>query len=327
MERQMNRRGSPRVSAIIPFFNTPEPFLREAVASVLGQTSVALELLLVDDGSNSAISRVAREVVGASDGQVRYLAHADGRNRGISATRNLGVSEAQGEYVAFLDSDDVWIPGKLAEQLQILERTPRADMVFGLSEYWYDWSDDSGVPGTRVPDTGAKRFRLLPPPVFVSDFLRGRIIVPNPSNFMVRRCAYLDCGGFEESFPGMYEDQVFFAKLGLERSVVVVPRRWDRYRQHPGSVTAQARDSLAENAARRRFLYWLLEYCRRRRLDQPAVREAIAKELWLCKSEGEACRASAGRRSRWRRKWLLRLEELLVPARVRQRLWSRGSDP
>lgn len=326
MERHVSGRPPTRVSAIIPFFNTPEAFLREAVGSVLGQTSVELELLLVDDGSDSEMSRVAREIAGASEGQVKYLAHADGRNRGISATRNLGVSEAKGEYVAFLDSDDVWIPGKLSEQLEILERTPQADMVFGLSEYWYDWSGDPGPSRSQVPDIGAKRYRLLPPPVFVSDFLRGRIIVPNPSNFMVRRCAYLHCGGFEESFPGMYEDQVFFAKLGLERGVVVVPRCWDRYRQHPDSVTARARDSLAENAARRRFLHWLREYCRRRRLEQPAIRESIAKELWLCKS-GEAARSdSAGRRSRWCKKWLLRLEELLVPASVRQRVWGQRSD-
>jgi len=322
----VKRRPAPRVSAIIPFFNTPERFLREAVASVLGQRPVSLELLLVDDGSNAAISGVAKNIARASEGRIRYLGHADGKNRGISATRNLGVAEARSEYIAFLDSDDVWVAGKLAEQLEILERTPRADMVFGLSEYWYEWSGERGPSGTRIPDVGAKRHRVLSPPLFVSDFLRGRIIVPNPSNFMVRRRAYLDCGGFEESFPGMYEDQVFFAKLGLERGVIVVPRCWDRYRQHPDSVTARARDSLTEVVARRRFLHWLREYCAQRRLDGPAVREAIAKELWLCDSEDAVRSGSAGRRSRWSRKWLLRLEERLLPARIRQRLWSQRSD-
>ncbi len=322
----MSRRKSIEVSAIIPFYDTPEDFLREAVASVLEQTSVTMELLLVDDGSGSAISSVAMGLAAGSGGQVRYLTHPDGRNRGISATRNLGVAEAQGEYVAFLDSDDVWVPGKLSEQLDIFRQTPQADMVFGLSEYWYDWSPVSGPASTLIPDIGAKRCRLIQPPTFVSDFLRGRIIVPNPSNLMVRRSAYLDCGGFEESFPGMYEDQVFFAKLGLERGVCVVPRRWDKYRQHQRSVTAQARESSSEDAARRRFLLWLMDYCRSRGLDRPEIREAIAKELWLCKSSAKTRPDPAGRRSRWRRKWLLRMEELLIPARLRQRLWDRRTD-
>lgn len=326
-ERVVKRGSAPRVSAIIPFFNTPEPFLREAVASVLGQTSVSLELLLVDDGSSSMISDVARDIAGA-DQRVRYLRHADGKNRGISATRNLGIAEARGEYIAFLDSDDVWVPDKLAEQLGILERIPQAHLAFGLSEYWYDWNADCGPVKTLIPSTGATRRRILPPPTFVSDFLRGRIIVPNPSNVMIRRHTCIDCGGFEESFPGMYEDQVFFAKLGLEYGVVVVPRRWARYRQHPHSITATAArpDTLTRNVARRRFLRWLRDYCRDRRLDHPTVCEAISKELWLCDSVEAARSLPAGRRSRWRKKWLLRLEERLLPARVRQRLWDQESD-
>jgi hypothetical protein len=196
-------------------------------------------------------------------------------------------------------------------------------MVFGLSEYWYDWSGGSGRSKTLIPDTGVKTCRLLEPPTFVSDFLRGRIIVPNPSNFMVRRSAYLGCGGFEESFPGMYEDQVFIAKIGLERAVCAVPRCWDRYRQHPESLTARAREASSEDTARRRFLLWLGEYCSRRGLDQPEIREAISKELWLCPSSASKRVVPLGRQWRWLKKWLLRSEELLVPAGVRHCVWGR----
>ena len=322
----MTRQPSVQVSVIIPFFNTPGSFLHEAVTSVLEQASVTLELLLVDDGSDPEAARKAREVAAAGGRRVRYLTHPDGGNHGTSATRNLGVSEARGEFVAFLDSDDVWLPDKLAEQVEVLRSTPAAAMVFGLSEYWNDWSGAPRLATSYVPDAGARQRRLLEPPVFVSDFLRGRIVVPNPSNFMVRRSAYLACGGFEESFPGMYDDQVFLAKLCLEHPVCVVPRCWDRYRQHQDSLSARDREMATEESSRRRFLLWLRDYCRERGLYGPDVGEAIAKELWLCRPAEMAPPGFLGRRIRWLKKWLLRIEEGVVPAGLRHIIWNRDSD-
>jgi glycosyltransferase involved in cell wall biosynthesis len=170
-----------RVSVIIPFFNTPEAFLREAVGSVLQQDSVSLELLLVNDGSDSVTTGIAEVLAEVESPRVRHLSHPGGINKGTSATRNLGVAHAIGEYVAFLDSDDAWRAGKLKEQTELLDELPDVAMIFGLSEYWYDWQQGEGtVPSGFIPDMGARKRRVLRPPQFVSDFLRGRIIVPNP---------------------------------------------------------------------------------------------------------------------------------------------------
>lgn len=313
-----------RVSVIIPFFNTPEAFLREAVGSVLQQDAVSLELLLVNDGSDSVTTSIAEVLADVENPRVRHLTHPGGINKGTSATRNLGVAHAIGEYVAFLDSDDMWRAGKLKEQTELLDELPDVAMIFGLSEYWYDWQQgEAAVPSGFMPDIGAQKRRVLRPPQFVSDFLRGRIIVPNPSNFMVRRRAYIACGGFEESFPGMYEDQVFFAKLGLEHGVCVVPRCWDRYRQHPDSLTAIARETSTEEMTRRHFLKWLTDYIRGKGITCPEVFEAIAKELWLCSAQGDRSDANWNRRVRWCKKWLLRAEERLIPSRIRERWWGR----
>jgi glycosyltransferase involved in cell wall biosynthesis len=313
-----------KVSVVIPFFNTQKRFLREAVESALHQENISLEILLVDDGSERESASIAMDLAESSDGRVRYLSHPDRLNRGTSATRNLGVSESVGEFIAFLDSDDVWRTAKLAEQIEIFTDLPDVALVFGQSEYWFDWQPGSAdAPQSFIPNTGARQQRVLQPPEFIRDFLRGRIIVPNPSNFMVRRSAYEACGGFEESFPGMYDDQVFLAKLGLENDVCVVPRCWDRYRQHANSLSAQAQMSASEQIVRRRFLLWLQQYCQEKGTSWPEVSEAISKELWLC-HVGDGEQSSAGRRRlRWVKKWLLRLEETIIPPRVRQLWWCR----
>src|SRR3954449_4406587 len=106
----------PVVSVIIIFLNA-EQFLREAVESVFGQLYDKWELLLVDDGSTDGSTQLARRYAAHPSGKVRYLEHAGHQNRGMSAARNLGIRHAGGEYIGFLDADDVWLPQKLQEQV------------------------------------------------------------------------------------------------------------------------------------------------------------------------------------------------------------------
>src|SRR4051794_9610371 len=114
----MNRR--PQVSAIIIFLNA-ERFIAEAIESVFAQTYDDWELLLVDDGSTDAGTTIARQCAERYPGRVRYLEHEGHRNRDMPATRNLGIRNAHGPYIAFLDADDVWLPHKLEQQVAILE--------------------------------------------------------------------------------------------------------------------------------------------------------------------------------------------------------------
>ena len=127
--------SEPTVSVVICFFDA-ERFLREAIESVFAQTFGAWELLLVDDGSRDGGPEIAREAVVARPDRVRILEHPGRENRGISASRNRGLEEARGRYVAFLDADDRWVERKLEEQVEILELCPEAAMVFGVTLDW-----------------------------------------------------------------------------------------------------------------------------------------------------------------------------------------------
>src|SRR6266566_10127625 len=108
------------VSVVIIFFNA-ERFIQEAIDSVFAQTYKNWELLLVDDGSGEGSTAIARSYVERDPQHVRYLEHPGHANRGMSASRNLGIGNAQGAYVAFLDADDVWFSNILEEQVAILE--------------------------------------------------------------------------------------------------------------------------------------------------------------------------------------------------------------
>ena len=100
--------GKPLVSAIIVFWNE-EQFIEEAIESVFGQTYGHWELLLVDDGSSDRSSKIARHYTDQYPDKVRYFEHQGHVNRGMSASRNLGVGSARGRYISYLDGDDVWL--------------------------------------------------------------------------------------------------------------------------------------------------------------------------------------------------------------------------
>lgn len=105
-----------RVSVVIPCLNG-ERYVAEAVESVLGQTYRDLELIVVDDGSTDSTRRICESFL--DDGRVRLVQHEE--NRGIAAARNAGVAASRGEYVAFLDQDDLWLPEKLGAQVVALD--------------------------------------------------------------------------------------------------------------------------------------------------------------------------------------------------------------
>jgi glycosyltransferase involved in cell wall biosynthesis len=150
---------NPIVSVIMIFLNE-ERFIREAIDSVLAQTYHDWELLLVDDGSADASTEIAQSYAEQYPGKIRYLEHEGHQNHGMSATRNLGISKAQGKYIGFLDGDDVYLLYKLEQQVAILDSQPEAAMVYGHTQDWFGWTGkpediecdllyDLGVP----PDT------------------------------------------------------------------------------------------------------------------------------------------------------------------------------
>ncbi|HNX04927.1 MAG TPA: glycosyltransferase family A protein, partial [Opitutales bacterium] len=120
-----NRESGPLVSVVIPTFNRAA-LLVEAVDSVLAQSWRNVEAIVVDDGSTDGTQEVVAELLRGrwSGGMVRFVRQA---NAGASAARNLGLAQAQGKYVQFLDSDDILFPDKIAVQAAILESPAFAD--------------------------------------------------------------------------------------------------------------------------------------------------------------------------------------------------------
>src|SRR5215470_16887581 len=244
----------PLVSVIIIFFNG-EPFIKEAVTSVLAQTYSAWELLLVDDGSTDGSTAMARDYVNRYPHKIFYLQHEGHQNRGMSVSRNLGIHRAKGEYIAFLDADDVWLPHKLAQQVEILNSHPRAGMLYGATQWWFSWTgkaEDSqrdfvhpmGVP----PDT------LIEPPKLLIQLLKNEGVSPCTCSIMVRRDVMERIGGFEESFRGLYEDQVFCTKICLNEVVFASSECSNLYRQHFASASAVAQRTGQHRFARLSFL-------------------------------------------------------------------------
>ncbi len=129
----------PLVSVLTAFFNAEE-FLQEAIESVLAQSYENWELLLIDDGSQDNSTAIARNFAVKHPEKIFYIEHDHHQNRGAAASRNVGLRIARGEYIAILDSDDVWLPHKLDRQVAILQAEPRATMVYGVSLYWHSWS-------------------------------------------------------------------------------------------------------------------------------------------------------------------------------------------
>ena len=272
------------VSVIIPIYNS-ERFLDEAIESVAGQTHDRWELLLVNDGSTDASPAIAQRYAERHPGKVRYLEHAARDNRGCSASRNLGIREARGKYIAFLDADDVWLPDKLRTQVALLRAHPEAAMTYGPSGWWYGWTGrPEDVARDFIQDLGVAPDTLVRPPALLALFLRNEKTVPIPASILVRRDAVQRTGVFEESFRGhpngLYEDQPFYAKITLAEASWVTADVHCRYRQHPDAVTAVAKRARAHAPARLAFLTWLEGHLAARGVTEGEVWTFVQTELW-----------------------------------------------
>ncbi|MEB3179650.1 MAG: glycosyltransferase family A protein [Nostocaceae cyanobacterium] len=257
--------NKPIVSVIISFFNG-EKFFEPAIQSVFDQTYKHWELLLVDDGSRDKSTEIARQYAEKYPEKVRYLEHKNHQNCGLSATRNLGLKHALGEYIAFLDADDIWLTPKLEKQVAILDACPDAGMVYGPTLMWYSWTgkpEDAGRDRLRV--LGVQPNTLVVPPKLLTVFLRGQGETPATCGVLIRREVIEMVGGFEESFRNMFEDQAFFAKVCLTTSIFVEGECWDRYRQHPDSICNVSKKTgkyhtQRLNPTQLKYLQWLESY-------------------------------------------------------------------
>jgi glycosyltransferase involved in cell wall biosynthesis len=245
----------PRVSVGLIFLNEQQ-FIEEAVQSVLGQTLADWELILVDDGSTDRSTTIA-QAFAAEDERIRYIDHPGHANRGMSVSRNLGVAHSNSPYVAFLDADDVWVPEKLAEQVNLLESMPDVAMVCGAMRHWYSW-DPASAKADRLVLTGGMAERRVDPPDAVLAIAPLGGSSPSGVDVLVRRSVFDSVGGFEERFHEQFEDQAFLVKVFLRYPVYISSRGWLLWRRHNASSTAQTTATVYWRA-RGVFLNWFGE--------------------------------------------------------------------
>jgi glycosyltransferase involved in cell wall biosynthesis len=216
---------SPRITVLMPAYNR-ERYIRDAIESVLAQTRTDFELLIVDDGSTDG---TAARVASYRDPRIRLLRNP--QNLGIPATRNRGISEARGEFIAMLDSDDIAHPRRLEKQVAFLERRPRHALVGS----WFRYIDDEGRPqriGRRPTGSRRLRARLL----FIGCFRNTTV--------MVRRGA-LEHFHYREEYQ-VCEDLDLWTRVSLAHESANLPEILTSYRLHDDAITSQRREQIRQ---------------------------------------------------------------------------------
>lgn len=274
----------PLVTVIIIFLNAVE-FLAEAIESVLLQTYQNWELILVDDGSSDGSSGLALEYSHDHPRKIRYIDHQNHRNLGMSASRNAGLQKATGEFVAFLDADDVWLPHKLTDQVSILKRESRAAMCFGPTLVWHDWLGSTDTSSHDWYTThGPLVDTVIDPPRLLIQLLEDEWTVPCICSVLIRRTAIEKLGCFEEEFRGQMEDMVFHTKMFLQTPVYLSSQCSAKYRQHRNN-SSKAAMAAGEwvphqpNRARFAYLSWVAKYLEQTGETSRELISVLEKEL------------------------------------------------
>jgi len=233
--------AKPLVSVVIPAWNA-ESVLAEALASMRDQTWPHWEAVIVDDGSTDLTAQVAVGFVEA-DSRFRLIRQT---HAGVSAARNAALRDARGQLIAFLDADDVWLPAKLARQIEALSADPKANFCF--TNYWF-WDGQRDLSRryakrTDFPEGDATSLLCSFDPF-------------GTSTVMVKREALEKTGGFDENLAAA-EDWDLWLRMsenGLWARGVWEPQA--RYRKWAGNVSAKRIDNIGfvitmfENALKR----------------------------------------------------------------------------
>jgi glycosyltransferase involved in cell wall biosynthesis len=195
-----------------------EKTIKQTIESVFQQTFTDWELIVIDDNSQDSTLEIVHSF---QDSRLKVFTYP---NSGVSASRNRGITQATGEFISFLDADDLWTPDKLESQLKTLQENPQA----GVAYSWTDWIDESGKflrNGGHITVNGNAYQQLL-----VRDFIESG------SNPLIRRQAFHEVGGFDEKL-AHGEDWDMWLRLASRYEFVTVPSPQILYRISPQSAS------------------------------------------------------------------------------------------
>ncbi len=205
----------PLVSVIIPTYNRAD-LIGEAVTSVLNQTFDDFEVIVVDDGSTDN----TKEAIDRIEGPIRYIYQ---ENKGLSGARNPGIDVAGGEYIAFLDSDDLWLPEKLAEQVRLLDQNSSAGFVY--TDYEFVDGDGRSLPKPENYLANPLRNGWILKHLLSFDFIP-------PSTVMVRKDCLRSVGLFNTSLKQGTDDFDLLLRLVKRYEAAFVDRPLTKIRVH-----------------------------------------------------------------------------------------------
>ncbi|MBD2778357.1 glycosyltransferase family 2 protein [Iningainema tapete] len=209
----------PKISVVVPAYNAESTILA-TIESIQKQTFSDLEIIVINDGSKDRTVELVNTV---KDSRLKVFSYENG---GLPVARNRGISRATGEYISFIDSDDLWTPNKLADQLAALQKRPEAGVA-------YSW--------TSVMDENAQVF-YSGTPVFCEGDVYPDLLVCNfiasGSNILVRREAIEETGEFDPTLRSA-EDWDYSLRLARKWHFVVVPKAQILYRKSTGAMSSK----------------------------------------------------------------------------------------
>ena len=219
---------SNQISVVIPCYNGAR-YIAATLRSVLAQDGVDLDVIVVDDGSKDG----SAELVEHAFPEVRVLRQANG---GVAAARNTGIREARHDLVAFVDADDIWLPGKLKAQLALLQAHPESRMAYSA---WQVWTSDQPEPDpcwlAAVLDRADDPSRWAGPTgwIYPDLLLDCRVWT---STVLAQRSLLRELEGFDQTMR-IGEDYDLWLRASRVTPIVRVARPLALYRLHPGNVT------------------------------------------------------------------------------------------
>lgn len=209
----------PLVSVIIPAFNS-EKYIEQTITSALNQTYKNLEIIVVDDGSTDRTLEIVKQL-SEKDNRIKYFSIPPAGRP--SVPRNFGIQKANGEFIAFLDSDDLWHKRKIANQLKRLIESPSAAFIYSMSITF------------GAVSLFSAQYELLPLPFRAAknrnDLLKIGNTIPL-SSVIVRKDNLLDVNGFDEDPLLQIEDYDLWIRLSEINDFVFLPALFVKYRIH-----------------------------------------------------------------------------------------------
>jgi glycosyltransferase involved in cell wall biosynthesis len=218
----------PRISVVIPCYNA-ERYISATIESVLAQNWPDLEVVVVDDGSKDTSVQIIRE-------RFPHVLLVQQANQGVAAARNTGIKASSGDWIAFLDADDLWLPGKLHRQWQSIESNPEARMGYTA---WQVWESSDAIPTSAFMAQLANDANDAAKWPGATGWIYPQLLLDCivwTSTVLVQRTLLDEIGDFNPTLR-IGEDYDLWLRASRHTPIVRVSAPTALYRQHPQSIT------------------------------------------------------------------------------------------